>query len=243
MESERQLQAEKRKQEKEYLQRMLQENEQNKVRQKNEDEQKRLDDFKSQEEYSKMLEKQELDRVNEMKRREARAQEFQNKMADNVLSKMDAKQKFEDDMLQRYENEREMRHRQMEERRTQRAKAEQEKMRNFLSQQVTEKASREKNDKENIDQQARMWELDKKNYEEEEKRLKERINKINMDNSQYLQNQMAAKHRATAKMNNMEMAINKPLLREVNQKLKAASNYEGNGSIKSSQQQSQGQPI
>lgn len=43
-----------------------------------------------------MLEKQEQDRINEMKRREARAQEFMNKMADNVLSKMDAKQKFED---------------------------------------------------------------------------------------------------------------------------------------------------
>jgi hypothetical protein len=38
MESERQLQAEKRKQEREYLQRMLQENEQNKIRMKNEDE-------------------------------------------------------------------------------------------------------------------------------------------------------------------------------------------------------------
>jgi hypothetical protein len=57
MESERQLQAEKRKQEREYLQRMLQENEQNKIRMKNEDEQKRLDDLKSQEEYAKMLEK------------------------------------------------------------------------------------------------------------------------------------------------------------------------------------------
>ena len=75
-----------------------------------------------------------------------------NKMADNVLSKMDAKQKFEDDMLARYENEREMRHGQMEERRMQRQKAEQEKMRSFLAAQVQEKAMRERNDKENIDQ-------------------------------------------------------------------------------------------
>jgi len=44
-----------------------------------------------------------------MKERERRAQEFMNKMADNVLQKMDKKQKFEDDMLLRYENEREMR--------------------------------------------------------------------------------------------------------------------------------------
>jgi len=40
-----------------------------------------------------MLEKQEADKLNEMKKREQRAQEFMNKMADNVLSKMDQKQK------------------------------------------------------------------------------------------------------------------------------------------------------
>ena len=39
-----------------------------------------------------MLEKQEADRLREMKNREARAQEFMNKMADNVLAKMDKKQ-------------------------------------------------------------------------------------------------------------------------------------------------------
>lgn len=81
-----------------------------------------------------------------------------------------------------------MRHRQMEERRMARQKAEQEKMRQFLAQQVMEKASREKQDKENIDQQAKMWELDKRNYDEEERRLKERISKINRDNSNYLMN-------------------------------------------------------
>ncbi len=58
-----------------------------------------------------MLEKQEADRQLEMKERERRAQEFMNKMADNVLQKMDQKQKFEDEMLLRYENEREMRQR------------------------------------------------------------------------------------------------------------------------------------
>ena len=47
---------------------------------------------------------------------------------------MDKKQKFEDDMLLRYENEKEMRQRQIEERRLLRQKADQEKMRNFLAQ-------------------------------------------------------------------------------------------------------------
>ena len=67
-----------------------------------------------------------------------------------------------------------------------RQKAELARMRDFLAAQVSEKASREKQDKENIDQQAMMWQVDKQNYDEEEKRLKERINKINKDNSQFL---------------------------------------------------------
>ena len=62
MEAERQLQAEKRKQERDYLQKMLYENEVNKKRQKDDDELKRLEDLKAQDEYSKMLEKQEQDR-------------------------------------------------------------------------------------------------------------------------------------------------------------------------------------
>ena len=41
---------------------MLYENELNKKRQKDEEEQKRLEDLKAQEEYAKMLEKQEMDR-------------------------------------------------------------------------------------------------------------------------------------------------------------------------------------
>ena len=71
-----------------------------------------------------------------MKQREQRAQDFMNKMADNVLSKMNDKQKQEDAMLMRYENEKEMRQRQLEERRANRAKEEQERMRNFLARQV-----------------------------------------------------------------------------------------------------------
>ena len=68
-----------------------------------------------------------------MKSREARAQEFQNKMADNVLTKMNQRQKYEEEMLARYENEREMYQRQMEEKRLNRVKTDQEKMREFLA--------------------------------------------------------------------------------------------------------------
>ena len=70
---------------------MLEENEANKRRQKSEEEVQRLQDLQAQDEYSKMLEKQENNRQTEAKERERRAQEFMNKMADNVLEKMDKK--------------------------------------------------------------------------------------------------------------------------------------------------------
>ena len=69
-----------------------------------------------------------------MKQRELRAQEFMNKMADNVLGKIEQRQRFEEKMLAKYENEREMRQRQMEEKRMQRQREDQERMRNFLAQ-------------------------------------------------------------------------------------------------------------
>ena len=105
------LQQEKRKQEREYLQKMLEENDKNKQRMKAAQEKERLDDLRAQEEYTRMLDKQEADRQNEMKSREKRAQDFMNKMADNVLKKMSDRQKFEEEMLAKYDNEREMRQR------------------------------------------------------------------------------------------------------------------------------------
>jgi len=39
-----------------------------------------------------------------------------------------------------------------------------------------------------------MWDQDKKNYDEEERRLKERIKSINKDNASYLMQQVAAKN-------------------------------------------------
>ena len=55
-----------------------------------------------------MLDQQEADRANEVAAREKRAQEFMNRMADGVLKEMDNIQKKEDEMIERYEREREV---------------------------------------------------------------------------------------------------------------------------------------
>jgi hypothetical protein len=116
------MMMEKRRQEKEYLQKMLIENEKNQQKMKVEREKERLQDIRAQEEYTRMLEKQEQDRLNEIKAREKRAQEFMNRMADTVIKNMDEKQMDEDNKIRRYEMEKELRERMEDERRYKRHK-------------------------------------------------------------------------------------------------------------------------
>jgi len=87
MEMERQLQMEKRRQEKEYLQKMLRENESNKQNANNQRQAEIKADVQAQYEYGQMLDKQEADRLREFRAREARAQNFMNTLASDVISK------------------------------------------------------------------------------------------------------------------------------------------------------------
>ena len=210
---------EKRRQEKEYLQKMLTENERQKGIAAKEKEKERLEDVKAQQEYSRMLEKQEQDRINEFKARENRAQEFMNRMADTVIKDMDDRQKDEEDKIRRYEMEKEMRERMEDERKYNKVKTEQQRMRNFLGKQMEEKKHRENLEKALNDEQATMWKQDHRNYTEEERRLMEKINKINKENANFLKQQMDNKTgKDKAKMNKQEFLLNKPLLKEINEK-------------------------
>ena len=76
---------EKKRQEKEYFQRMLEENKRNQEIARENKEREKQEDIRAQKEYARMLDQQEQDRLNEIKARERRAQEFMNRMADGVL--------------------------------------------------------------------------------------------------------------------------------------------------------------
>jgi hypothetical protein len=66
-----------------------------------------------------------------------------------------------------------------------------------------------------------------KNYSEEERRLMDKINKINKENADFLKKQMDDKHaKERGKMNKQEFLLNKPLLKEINTK-KKVSGYGG----------------
>ena len=95
-------------------------------------------------------------------------------------------------------------------------------MRLLLSRQIREKQNREQNTKAHLDQQADIWARDKSNYENEEKRLNDKIKKINCENAEFLSKQIYEKETKSAqrKMNRQEFQLNKPLLREINMKRK-----------------------
>lgn len=76
---------EKRRQEREYLQKMLAENERQRCKAQKDKEENLANDIQAQEEYTRMLDKQEEDRNREFKEREKRAQLFMNDLANNVI--------------------------------------------------------------------------------------------------------------------------------------------------------------
>ena len=108
MDREKQVAIEKKKQERDYFEQIMAENEKNQTLMKVQKEKERQADIKMQEAYSKMLERQELDRKNEFAARERRQQDFMNRMADGVIREMDDLLKHEDEMIKKYEREREL---------------------------------------------------------------------------------------------------------------------------------------
>ena len=103
---------------------MLAENDRQKQIAVKDKEKTRLEDVRAQDEYTRMLDKQEQDRANEFKARENRAQDFMNKMADTVIRKMDDKARDEEDKIKRYEMEKELRERMDDERKYKKGKTE-----------------------------------------------------------------------------------------------------------------------
>lgn len=208
---------------------MLVENEKYKVKATAEKEKERLEDVYSQEQYARMLDKQEADRANEVKAREQRAQEFMNRMADTVIKGMDSRAREEEEKIKRYEMEKELRERMADEKKINKVKAEQSRMRDYLAKQMQEKHSRETVEKKLNNEQANMWQQDFKNYSEEERRLNEKIEKINKDNQEFLRRQMEEKTGkiVKTKMNKQEFLLNKPLLKKINEDKKKTLSYLG----------------
>ena len=102
-------------------------------------------------------------------------------MADGVLAEMDELQKKEDQMVAKYQRQRELKLRKEEERKERMARRAKENMKQTLFKQWEEKGKRAVEEKVEFNKQAEMWKKDRDLWEEEDRRLKEKIQKINLD--------------------------------------------------------------
>ena len=207
---------EKRRDERNYMLKMMQENEENKKRQMEIKENERLSDIRSMEDYARMLDKQEEDRINEMKSREERQQLLMARMADTVLKEQKQKNLDEDLMLLRQIEEKEILDKQEDERRALQLHKQKLDIRKILDKQVEDKKNRKVNEKRNQDEQADMWKKDADEFFKLEDERKHREKELNLMHVEILKSQMQEKDAKKKKnMNNHEARINKNLLKQI----------------------------
>lgn len=186
METERIVVMEKKRQEKQYFTKMIEENQKNLDLQKVNKEKERLEDVRAQEAYARMLDQQEQDRLNEIQARENRAQAFMNRMADGVLKELDNIQKKEDEMISKYERQREMKLRREEELKAKKAEKLKQQIILTLQEQEADKKKREQELKTDMNKQADMWKRERDIWQDEDKRIQAKIKQINAETQQFL---------------------------------------------------------
>ena len=193
MENERKVAAEKKRQEKEYFLRTMEENKRNQALAAKQKEKERQEDIRLQEAYAKKLEKEDQDRLDAIAAREKRAQEFMNRMADGVLKDMGEADKREAEMVAKYEALRERKMRKEEEKKNKKRKQIQQEVLATLVKQEQEKRDKAREAKLHFNEQAEMWKKENDLWEIEEKRLKEKIKQINKDTESFLKRQQQEK--------------------------------------------------
>ena len=207
----------KRREEREYMLRMMEENEENKRRQQEVKDVEKQNDIRSMEDYAKMLDKQEEDRLNEIKAREERQQHLMARMAGTVLKEQKQKNLDEDMLLVKQIEAKEMLDKSEDERRMLQVQRQKQEIRRILDKQVEEKKVRKVNERKNQDEQAHMWKKDAEEFYQMEDDRKNREKQLNMMHVEILKSQMNEKEGKKAKvsMDPIEARLNKDLLKKI----------------------------
>ena len=221
MEHQEEVETMRRKKHEEMMQRrnMLDENMKNKMKMKEKEVEERQEDIVMQRAHERILDNIEDDRRNEMKKREERIQGYMNSMGDVVLKQQKESNLEEDKRLLEYygqtleydENE--------QARLRERDKLQKEEMRKILQVQMLEREARKRKERDLQVKQAHIWKQDCEEFEKVNKEEKEKRDFIYKLYANELKNQMVEKKESQLhKMDYIERALNKPLLKEVIEK-------------------------
>jgi len=204
-----------RQQDKESLKRVLFENEEYKKKMLEEAKKEKDADIKAQQEYTRLIEKQEADRAAEFKAREDRAKKFMNMMADTVVKDQKAEIIEEERKLLKHVLDKESRELEDEKKRQQRLNDQKKEMRAFLDGQMAEKERKRQEEEALEKKQADIWKKDTADYNEHEKNKTEYIRDVNKQHQDVLKKQIEEERRKNKKMSPEELLLNKPKLKEI----------------------------
>lgn len=174
-------------------------------------------DIQAQEEYSRLLEKQEKEREQELKNRENRARVFMNMMSNTVIKEQQEALKAEETQIIEHYRRRDQREKDEDQLKKQKYKVQQQQIREFLNQQVEEKEGKKVFEKELNQRQAEFWHNDTKDYQNKETAKENYIKEVNLKHQDILRQQIQEKHSKTkkGKMNQMELLHNKDILKNI----------------------------
>lgn len=208
----------KREEKKKDLHRMLDENELFKLRQKEEAEKERLEDIKSMETYTKILDEQDQKRaayfVSKAKKQDERIQ----MMLDTVIKEQEQKAKLEEERTRRYQMEKDRKDQEEEDRRKQRIKDSKSHMRDYLTSQMKDKVIRGKSEKEKEYQAMQEWcAMDRDQLLKEQERDRNRL-RAEKENEKRIKDQIEGKSKGRYQaMTDEEYKYNKEILDEIAQ--------------------------
>lgn len=219
LDEEARIAAVRRQQDKESLKRVLFENEEYKKKMLEEAKREKEADIRAQQEYTRLIEKQEADRAAELKAREDRAKKFMNMMADTVVKDQKAQILDEERKLLKHVLDKESREMEDEKMRQQRLNDQKKDMRKFLDGQMEEKERKREEEAALERKQAEIWKKDTSDYNEHEKQKHDYIRDVNKQHAEVLKKQIEQERRKNKKMSTEEMLLNKPKLKEIAHKV------------------------
>jgi len=216
IEREKQTALMRKQQERDYLQKVLRENEENKIKQMENLKREREEDVKICDEYAKVLDKQEKDRENYFKNKEKKANEFSKKIAETVIKDMDEKQRREEENIRKFQIDKEIKEKEDDERKRRAMLDNKKDIKKFLDMQVEEKRKINNFEKSLNSEQARIWKQDVENFTCQEQDTNSKVRSMNVSNQEFLLRQMQEKKgKKHAKMNEHEYLLNRNLLEQI----------------------------
>lgn len=175
IERDKRLAQEKKLKEKAAYQQLLKDNEEFKKVQLERKLQERESDIKAIEEYSRILDKQEQQRIDYFKKCESRQSDFMTKMVENVVKVNDDKLAREDENITKYLNEKDKQNKMEEERRKKRIYDQNQETRKMLDRQIELKKQEQERDKQNGIKLAAYLQADSKTFEEQEREKAKKV--------------------------------------------------------------------